>query len=232
MTEASAFTVHDLYAYYGALTAVDGVTVEVSQGERVGIFGHNGSGKSTLLKCLVGAIDDVEGKVSFRNNPIQPGRPHLNVVYGIGMVPQTRNVFASLSVEQCLIIAGISRGGAEISSAFGLFPILRERRSQRAGSMSGGEQQMLAVAMDLMTDPKAIMLDEPTACLSPVMAEAVLAAIESINKCHGTTVVIVEQNVIAALDLVERAIVMRSGQVVYDGPSAELGSKEDLWDWF
>jgi branched-chain amino acid transport system ATP-binding protein len=228
----AAFETRDLFAYYGALTAVNGVNLRFGVGERIGIFGHNGSGKSTLLKCLVGAIDDTEGEVFFHDQPIESGAPHRNVVMGIGIVPQVHNVFASLSVEQCLRIAGMRRGKKDITAVFDLFPLLHERRSQRAGLMSGGEQQMLAVGMALMTEPKAILLDEPTAGLSPVAAETVLGAIRSINAKTGATIVLVEQNVLAALDVVEHAVVMRSGQIVYHGSSADLQRKEDLWQWF
>ena len=232
MTPAPAFSVKNLVASYGTLVAVRDVSITFPTGSAAGIFGHNGSGKSTLLKCLIGGVRSTSGSVHFEATKIQPNFVHKNVRLGIGVVPQTRNVFPSLTVEKCLQIAGMRDNRASLDTVFEIFPILAERRRQRAGSMSGGEQQMLAVGMALMTQPKALILDEPTAGLSPVVARAALESIRTINKRFGTTIVLVEQNVLMALDVVERAVVIRSGQVVFDGPSNELKRKDDLWSWF
>lgn len=226
------FTVENLVASYGALTAVRDVSLTVRGGSRVGIFGHNGSGKSTLLKCLVGGVKAVSGAVYFGEAPIRPNFVHLNVRLGIAVVPQSRNVFPSLTVERCLRIAGMRANNVEFETVYEILPILKERRRQRSGLMSGGEQQMVAIGMALMTRPKALLLDEPTAGLSPVAARSALDCLEDINKRMGTTIVIVEQNILTTLDMVERAIVLRSGEVVFDGDSGDLARKEDLWSRF
>ena len=226
------FRIANLVARYGSLVALRDISLEFGAGERIGIFGHNGSGKSTLLKCLVGGLTDVGGQVSFEGEEIQPGNVYRNVGLGIGVVPQTDNVFPSLTVEQCLDVASL-RGQAVSSAEIGeLFPVLSERRHQRAGLMSGGEQQILSVGMALVPCPRALLLDEPTAGLAPVVARTMLKSLAEINKRFGTTIIVVEQNVLLALDLVQRAIVLRSGSVVFDGLSSDLRRKEDLWSWF
>ena len=148
------------------------------------------------------------------------------------MVPQTSNVFPTLAVEQCLKIAGLRNKYQAIDEIYNLFPLLKERKLQKAGSMSGGEQQILAVAMSLMTSPKIILLDEPTAGLSPKASRTVLEALDDINKRLKTTIVVIEQNVLTTLDLVERAIILRNGRVVFDDKSEVLKSSKDLWSYF
>jgi branched-chain amino acid transport system ATP-binding protein len=226
------FSVANLHARYGSLSVLHGVNARIEIGECVGIFGHNGSGKSTLLKCLVGALPDCEGEVLYKGKRIEPGAVHRNVQLGIGMVPQTRNVFPNLTVEQCLEIAATRSSERSLESVFQLFPRLRERLHQKAGLMSGGEQQMLAVGMALITQPGAILLDEPTAGLSPVAARAVLNSLVDVNKIAGVAIVLVEQNVMLTLEIVQRAIVLRSGTVVFDGPAAELAVEKNLWALF
>src|SRR5262245_53752227 len=186
---ALAFHVENLTASYGTLVAVSGVSVDFAAGGRVGIFGHNGSGKSTLLKCLFGGVKSVSGMVRFDDNVIEPGFVHRNVRLGIGVVPQTRNVFPSLSVERCLRIAGLRDGNTALDDVFEILPLLHERRRQQAGLMSGGEQQMLAVGMALMTKPKALLLDEPTAGLAPAAMTSILESLCAINERFATTII-------------------------------------------
>jgi branched-chain amino acid transport system ATP-binding protein len=228
----SIFTVEHLRASYGALVVLDDLSISFEAGTRTGIFGHNGSGKSTLLKCLVGGVKAVSGQIRFRGKMIEPKLVHKNVRFGIGFVPQSRNIFPSLSVEKCLRIAGLSEKNDDLKSVFNILPLLDERRKQRAGVLSGGEQQLLAVGMALMTKPTALLLDEPSAGLSPVAAKTIMERLRMINEKYSTTIILVEQNVYAALDMVERAVVLRVGKVVYDGPASELKSKHDLWAWF
>ncbi len=232
MKSAPLFEVNALSARYGSLVALDNVSLTFAAEARTGIFGHNGSGKSTLLKCLIGAIEDIDGSVRFQEHAIRPGATYQNVRQGISMVHQSRNVFPSLTVLQCLEIAGMQSGSAPIATAFDVFPVLAERREQRAGSMSGGEQQMLAVGMALMRRPKAILLDEPTAGLSPVAAQNVLASLVRINEQYGVAVILVEQNVLATLEIVERAIVMKAGKIALDIEARALQNKESLWKYF
>ena len=226
------FTVRKLNASYGPLLVVEDLSIAFEAGSRTGIFGHNGSGKSTLLKCLVGGVKAVSGEISFDGKTIEPNLVHKNVRLGIGFVPQSRNIFPSLSVEKCLEIAGLSETNDDIQAVFDILPLLEERRRQRAGALSGGEQQMLAVGMALMTKPKALLLDEPSAGLSPVAAKTIMERLRTINEKHSTTIILVEQNVYTALEIVERAVVLKSGKIVFDGPASELKAKDDLWAWF
>jgi branched-chain amino acid transport system ATP-binding protein len=226
------FTVEHLRASYGALKVVEDLSISFETGSRTGIFGHNGSGKSTLLKCLVGGVKAVSGQILFNGKSIEPNLVHRNVRLGIGYVPQSHNIFPSLSVEKCLKIAGLSERNDDLQAVFDILPLLEERRKQRAGALSGGEQQMLAVGMALMTKPTALLLDEPSAGLSPVAAKLIMERLRTINAKHSTTIILVEQNVYTALAMVERAVVLKSGKIVYDGTASELEAKGDLWAWF
>ncbi len=219
-------------ASYGGFQALKDISFEVREGERVGIFGHNGAGKTTLLRCGIGDIDEVTGTVSYRGEPIVRGEVHANARRGVGFVPQGHNVFRELSVEQNLTIAGLLHDPGRIGEVYALFPILKERRAQAAGSLSGGQQQMLALGMALMTRPSILLLDEPCTGLAPIIVRDVLRSLRGINERLRTTLVLVEQNVQAALREVQRAIVLKTGRVIFDGPSAELAAKEDLWEWF
>ena len=222
----------NLSATYGGFHALRDISFEVSEGERVGIFGHNGAGKTTLLRCGIGDVDEVAGQVTYRGEPIVRGEVHRNARRGIGFVPQGHNVFRELSVEQNLTIAGLLHQPASVEEIYAQFPILRERRTQVAGALSGGQQQMLALGMALMTRPSILLLDEPCTGLAPIIVKSVLQSLRSINEKSRTTIVIVEQNVQAALREVQRAIVVKTGRIIFDGPSAELAGKEDLWEWF
>jgi branched-chain amino acid transport system ATP-binding protein len=221
-----------VWARYGKLTALAGVTLSVPAGARVAIFGHNGAGKTTLLKCAVGAVAECEGEVLYDGKRIEAGTVYRNTRLGIGFVPQGHNVFKSLGVERNLRIAGLLHDATFVERVFELFPALAQRRSQLAGSLSGGQQQMLALGMALMTQPKILLLDEPMSGLAPVIVEHVLASLMRINETTKTAIVIVEQNVKATLPAVERAVILKAGRLVWDGASAELARKEDLWTWF
>lgn len=222
----------NLSARYGKLTALSGVTFSVAAGARVAVFGHNGAGKTTLLNCAVGAVPAAEGQVFFEHQAIEPGAVYRNTRQGIGFVPQGHNVFKSLSVEKNLHIAGLLHDQAYAARVYELFPILAERRAQLAGSLSGGQQQMLALGMALMTRPRILLLDEPMSGLAPIIVESVFASLERVNRETGAAIVVVEQNVKATLPAVERAVILKSGRVVWDGAAAELAAKEDLWAWF
>jgi branched-chain amino acid transport system ATP-binding protein len=219
-------------ARYGGFTALRDITFSVGPNERVAIFGHNGAGKTTLLRCGLGDVDEVTGTITYNDEAIVPGSVYRNARRGLGFVPQGHNVFRDLSVAQNLKIAGLLHDQAYIDEVFRLFPMLRERRAQIAGSLSGGQQQMLAVGMALMTRPSTLMLDEPTTGLAPVIVQDMFRSLLEINRTTGTAVVLVEQNVASALRIVERAIVLKTGGIIFDGPSAELARHEDLWRWF
>jgi branched-chain amino acid transport system ATP-binding protein len=222
----------NVQARYGGFTALRNITLSVRPGERVAIFGHNGAGKTTLLRCGVGDVDDLSGTITYNGEVIVAGSIYRNARRGIGFVPQGHNVFRDLSVAHNLKIAGLLHDQAYINEIFRLFPVLLERRTQIAGSLSGGQQQMLAVGMALMTRPTILMLDEPTTGLAPIIVQDMFRSLLEINRSTGTAILLVEQNVTAALRIVERAIVLKTGGVIFDGPSAELARQEDLWRWF
>lgn len=219
-------------ARYGGFTALRDITFSVRPGERVAIFGHNGAGKTTLLRCGLGDVDEVAGTITYNNEAIVPGSVYRNARRGLGFVPQGHNVFRDLSVVQNLKIAGLLHDQTYVGEIYRLFPMLLERRTQLAGSLSGGQQQMLAVGMALMTRPTILMLDEPTTGLAPVIVQNMFRSLLEINRTTGTAIVLVEQNVAAALRIVERAIVLKTGGIIFDGQSAELARHEDLWRWF
>jgi len=218
-------------AKYGSLTALQDIDLSIAPGARVGIFGHNGAGKTTLLKCMIGAVTASAGEVLYDGVKIESNVPN-NVKRGIAFVPQGHNVFPNLSVHQNLNIAGLLFDLTFIDRVFEIFPVLNERRGQRAGSLSGGEQQMLALGMALMTRPKWLLLDEPSTGLAPVIVRNVMQRLREVNRDTGTSLVIVEQNVMATLKIVDRAIIIKSSRVVFDGTSDELASNKDLWQWF
>ena len=226
------FEISNVNARYGSLTALSGISLSFAAREKVAIFGHNGAGKTTLLNCIVGAHTEIDGGVTFKGKEIVPGAVHDNVRYGIGFVPQGHNVFPNLTVGQNLHISGLMYDAKFIDVVYELFPVLDERSDQRAGSMSGGEQQMLALGMALMSQPGVLLLDEPTTGLAPVIVKNVLSRLNYVNESMDTALIMVEQNVPATLDMVDRAIVLKNGRVVFDGASAELAAKKDLWEWF
>jgi branched-chain amino acid transport system ATP-binding protein len=225
-------TFSDVHAGYGAFTVLKEISFSINEGECVAIFGHNGAGKTTLLKCSVGDVEGVRGSVSYRGEKIIPGAVFLNARRGIGFVPQGHNVFRNLTIRQNLAISGLNHEGGALEEVFRLFPILQQRGSQIAGSLSGGQQQILALGMALMTKPSILLLDEPATGLAPIIIKDVMNSLAHINRTTGTTIVIVEQNLPATLQLVTRAIVLKAGRIVFDGSSKELERKEDLWAWF
>jgi branched-chain amino acid transport system ATP-binding protein len=219
-------------AHYGKLHVLHDFSLTIREGERVGIFGHNGAGKTTLLRACVGDLDECSGDVSWRGQPIATGEVHRNVAFGMGFVPQGHNVFRDLSVAENLQIAGLRNAQEALADVHKLFPLLLERSEQIASSLSGGQQQMLALGMALMTRPTILLLDEPTIGLAPVIVRDVLRSIMEINRTQGTTLVIVEQNVQATLESVDRAVVIKSGRIIFDGASRELLKQESLWELF
>lgn len=221
-----------LVAGYGSLTVLRDINLSLADGSRLGIFGHNGAGKTTLLKCIIGAHHRSSGTIAWNGEALPEGDVPGIVSRGIAFVPQGHNVFPNLSVEQNLTISGLRFGGELLDQIYGLFPVLEERRAQRAGSMSGGEQQMLALGMALMTRPKWLLLDEPSTGLAPVIVRNVMDRLREVNSRFGTGLIVVEQNVPATLKLVDRAVIIKSGAVVFDGPAQELADNKDLWKWF
>jgi branched-chain amino acid transport system ATP-binding protein len=224
--------VHNLTAGYGPLTVLNDVSLALPAGARLGVFGHNGAGKTTLLRCIVGALRPRQGRVDVEGADTGTATVAENVRRGIAFVPQGHNVFPNLTVEQNLRIAGLLFDPAFMTQVFELFAVLAERRQQRAGSMSGGEQQMLALGMALMTKPKWLLLDEPSTGLAPVIVGNVMRRLADINARMGVGLIVVEQNVPATLKVVEQTLILRSGSVVFQGSAAELDNNADLWRWF
>jgi branched-chain amino acid transport system ATP-binding protein len=224
--------VDGLEARYGALTVLRDVSLALPGGARLGVFGHNGAGKTTLLKCLMGAHVKAAGAIRWGGEELPENDVPGVVGKGIAFVPQGHNVFPNLSVEHNLRIAGLKRGLDFLPEVLRLFPVLDARRAQRAGSMSGGEQQMLALGMALMTRPRWLLLDEPCTGLAPVIVRDVMDRLREINARFGTGLIVVEQNVPATLKLVDRAVILKSGTVVHDGAAADLSAHQDLWQWF
>ena len=224
--------VRNVTAGYGPLTVLSGVSLSLADGARLGIFGHNGAGKTTLLRCIVGAVRPRDGKVDMDGADTGVATIAENVRRGIAFVPQGHNVFPNLSVKQNLGIAGMLFDPAFVTQVYELFPVLGERREQRAGSMSGGEQQMLALGMALMTRPKWLLLDEPSTGLAPVIVRNVMRRLGEINERLGIGLIVVEQNVPATLKMVEQTMILRSGRIVFQGSAQELSGNTDLWKWF
>ena len=218
-------------ASYGGFNVLRDISFTVAEGECLAIFGHNGAGKTTLLKCSVGDVEETTGSVTYRGEAVVPSAVYLNARRGIGFVPQGHNVFRELNVTRNLSIAGLGHPKETLAEVYTLFPILAERGSQLAGSLSGGQQQILALGMALMTKPSILLLDEPSTGLAPIIVRDVMASLAHINKA-GTTVVIVEQNIPATLKIASRALVLKSGRMIFDGTSAELSAKGDLWSMF
>lgn len=216
----------NVHAYYGNIHALDGISLTVDEGEIVTLIGANGAGKSTTLRTITGLMKPRQGQVILEGEDLQPYPAHEIVGMGVSMVPEGRGVFANLSVGENLDMGAFQRSDtAEIEvdreKVFTLFPRLKERESQVAGTLSGGEQQMLATGRALMANPRLLLMDEPSMGLAPVLVESVFDAIEVINK-EGTTILLVEQNAHMALQIASRGYVLQSGEIVVADNCAAL----------
>ena len=218
--------VRGLHTYYEDLHALHGVSLHVGEGEIVSVIGNNGAGKTTTLMTVSGVLAPRKGEIEFDGRRIEGRKPAEIVGLGLGHVPEGRQLFASMTVEENLLMGACSRRAKgdrkeSLARVHGFFPILQERRGQLAGTLSGGEQQMLAIGRGLMAVPRLLMLDEPSLGLSPVMVTAMFEAILQINR-SGTTILLVEQNVFRALKLSHRGYILENGRIVAEGPSQEL----------
>ena len=222
-------SVQGLVAGYSAAAVVDGISVAVSAGEMVTLVGANGAGKSTLLKAIAGAIPVRAGLVSIDGEDVTNVPAHRRVGKGIVLVPEGRMLFAGMSVDENLTLGAHLRTGPAARRAvaedrervFGLFPVLAERRRQAAGTLSGGEQQMLAIGRGLMAQPKLLMLDEPSLGLAPLVVEEIFKVIESI-RARGCSILLVEQDVFHALSISDRAYVIENAEIVMEGTGQEI----------
>ncbi len=210
---------------YGAVTALDGVSIRVAEGDVVTVIGSNGAGKTTLMKTIAGLLRAHSGSISFDGRDITGTEAHAVVGQGISLVPEGRQVFGQMSVAENLILGAYSRAEGALAEdferCFALFPHLRQRRAQRAGTLSGGEQQMLAIARGLMSRPRLLLMDEPSLGLAPLLVRETFAVIESL-RAGGTTILMVEQMARLALKISDRAYVLEHGRTVHEGAAADL----------
>ena len=217
--------VENLHVYYGSIHAIKGVSFEVGEGEIVTLIGANGAGKSTTLNTVGGLLKPREGSIEFEGRSILGVAPHKVVNEGMGLCPEGRRVFAQLSVQENLEMGAYTRPASEIpetlEKVYEHFPRLKERQSQMAGTLSGGEQQMLAMGRALMSKPKLMMLDEPSMGLAPILVDQIFEIIKALNKA-GTTILLVEQNAQMALSIADRAYVLETGRIVNTGTGKDL----------
>ena len=217
--------IRGLHARYGSIHALHGVDLTVEKGEIVCVVGINGAGKSTLMWTITGVVPIAEGEILLHGKPL-PAQPHEIVKRGISLVPERRRLFASLSVKENLIMGSIRRKdkdgvASDLERCFRLYPVLKERLSQRAGTLSGGEQQMLAVSRALMSRPSVLLLDEPSLGLAPLVTDSLFDTIQQIRD-EGVTVLLVEQNAFQALEISDRGYVLQAGGIVKSASSEEL----------
>ena len=221
----------DLNVYYGSIHAIQGVSFHVDQGEIVTLIGANGAGKSTTLNTISGLLRSKTGAITFRGENISAVPPHSVVRKGIVQVPEGRRIFAKLTVEENLEMGAYTRSAKEladtITDVFDRFPRLKERRRQVAGTLSGGEQQMLAIGRALLSSPALLMLDEPSMGLAPILVEQVFSIIQEIHR-SGVTILLVEQNARMALSIADRGYVLETGRVVLTGPGKELLANDSV----
>jgi branched-chain amino acid transport system ATP-binding protein len=225
----SILQVQDLHIRYGALEALRGVSLRLEEGEIVTVLGANGAGKSTLLRAISGLLAPSAGEIRLRGLPLQRAPAYDVVLRGISHAPEGRKVFATLSVQENLALGAFTRRRrrAEVEQArervFSLFPLLKERRRQLAGTLSGGEQQMLAIGRALMSTPRVLLLDEPSLGLAPILVGLIFRIIQEINR-QGVAILLVEQNAQQALTLASRGYVLETGRISVEGTAGELRS--------
>jgi len=212
---------------YGQILAVKGITLEVAEGEIVALIGSNGAGKSTTLRSITGLVRCRSGRIDFDGRDISHMQPHDIVAAGVSLVPEGRGIFHRLTVLENLEMGAYRRGGRadlreDLDRVFALFPRLKERARQSGGTLSGGEQQMLAIGRALMASPRLLLLDEPSMGLSPILTQTIFATIRDINTRLKTTILLVEQNAYMALAVASRGYVLESGQMVLQAPSEQL----------
>ncbi len=223
--------IRDLTGGYGSRPVISNISIDVAEGETVALLGANTAGKTTLIRGIVGTLPKVTGELSFEGRSIVHLPSHLRVARGIACVPEGRHVFRDMTVIENLMMGAYYRRSddldADIADCYALFPRVKERRSQAAGTLSGGEQQMVAICRALMAKPKLLVLDEPSHGLAPLMVEEVHKAIRKVN-ARGIGVLLVEQNVSSALKVVDRGYVLESGIIALSGTSGELQSNDEV----
>ncbi|HUF88207.1 MAG TPA: ABC transporter ATP-binding protein [Thermohalobaculum sp.] len=236
-TNGAILETRRLAAGYGRKRVVHGIDLTLNEGEVLLVLGHNGAGKTTLMRAIFGLLSPMEGEVRLDGRDITGRTPAANVGDGIAFVPQGHGIFKSLTVRDNLALGAfaerdMAKVPERLESVFGLFPILRERAGQIGGTLSGGQQQMLAIGMALMHGPRVLILDEPSIGLAPNLVERVMQSITTINREFGTSILMVEQNVALSLPIASRVVVIKTGAVVYEGAPEPLHDHVRLMQLF
>ena len=234
---APVLEVKNVETFYGPIMAIRGVSLEVPKGKIVTILGANGAGKTTLMKTVSGVMDPEKGQVLLEGREIQGSDPDKVVRAGVAHVPEGREVFPFLTVRENLIMGAYTRKDREnvdgdIEMVFSYFPILKERSEQQAGTLSGGQQQMLAIGRGLMTKPKVMLLDEPSLGLSPILVQEIFAIIKRLNEEQGVTMMLVEQNANVALKAAHYGYVLEIGRIVMAGEASKLLASDDIQEFY
>ena len=226
--------VSDINVYYGAIHALKGISFHVEEGEIVSLIGANGAGKTTTMQTISGLLRSRTGSITFRDTEISKTEPHKIVRMGLAQVPEGRRVFSTMTVQENLEMGAYILSGKkgattaqDLEMVFDRFPRLKERRRQVAGTLSGGEQQMLAIGRALMSHPSMLLLDEPSVGLAPLLVQEIFDCIQQVNK-GGTTILLVEQNAKMALSVSHRAYVLETGTIVLEGPAADLLANDQV----
>jgi branched-chain amino acid transport system ATP-binding protein len=224
----SLLEVNEINSFYGDSHILFDVTMRIEQKEVVALLGRNGAGKSTTLKSLMGLVDMKSGSITIEGQELRGAKPHKVANAGMQLVPEDRRIFGALNVEENIVLAGLTAKPAwPLERIYDMFPRLKERRSSRGTDLSGGEQQMLAIARALTRSPKVLLLDEPFEGLAPIIVRDLLAICERLA-AEGQTIIIVEQNLAAALSIASRAYILNNGHLVFDGTSTELKASPEI----
>jgi len=230
MQQTPILAVEEIHTYYGQSHILQGITLSLDEGDIVAVLGRNGVGKTTLIRSLIGFHIPREGKIYFKGKEITPLEPYARVEAGLALVPQGRRIFGSLTVEENLLSSAKKRKKKRVwdqSGVFDLFPQLRERRKLRASSLSGGEQQMLAIGRALVSNPDLLLLDEPTEGLSPAVIRELIKILSQLSK-EEQSILLVEQNLQFALNVADRVSILSRGKVVYESTPLELSRKPEI----
>ena len=230
-------SIRNVESFYGPIMAIRGVSLDVHAGQIVSILGANGAGKTTLMKTVSGVMDPEKGRITFDGRDIQGSEPHKVVQKGIVHVPEGREVFPLMTVDENLSLGAYTLSDKtqieqDRELVFSYFPVLKERRNQEAGTLSGGQQQMLAIGRGLMANPKIMLLDEPSLGLSPILVQEIFGILKRLNSEQNMTMMLVEQNANAALELAHHGYVMEVGRIVMDGPAQALMQSEDIQNFY
>jgi branched-chain amino acid transport system ATP-binding protein len=225
--------INNLHVSYGGIQALQGISLHVPEGKIISLLGANGAGKSTTLRTIMGIVKPTEGKIIFQGESLLGLKSYQVVMKGIALVPEGRRVFTNLTVTENLALGAYTRNDKyqiqrDIDEVYELFPRLKEREKQSAGTLSGGEQQMLALGRAIMSKPRLLMIDEPSLGLAPVLSQGVLSKLTEINQTRGQTILLIEQNARAALSIADYAYILETGRITLEGPARELATNDEV----